>query len=68
MATHAGNVTIGTDTETARLSVSGQVNQQTLYLDDGSYGNMVIKHQSGQILDFCNGCLLYTSPSPRDRG
>ena len=55
MATHSGNVTIGTDTETARLSVSGQVNQMTLYLDDASYGNMIIKHQSGQILDFCNG-------------
>ena len=50
--THNHNVTIGggaSAAETARLSVRGVVDQMTLYLDDGTYGNCYIKHQSGKI-------------------
>ena len=32
------------------------------------YFNPVGAHESGQIGEDPNGCLLYTSPSPRDRG
>ena len=56
--THNHNVTIGggaSAAETARLSVRGVVDQRTLYLDDGTYGNCYIKHQSGKIIFIANG-------------
>ena len=53
--THEGKVGIGTDNP-----------DQTLHVMKGSAGT--VASDSNAVITLENSCLLYTSPSPRDRG
>ena len=68
MAIEGGEVTItsGDNNSAAEAAEAAKVNEAKAALYDEQQSST--SADSGKILGKYNSCLLYTSPSPRDRG